>query len=117
MSKKLTGVTNGEYTLEEIREGEEFWFFRNDNGILRNIGTLPVEMYARYLVQKMNEGEIDNGYTRELNYELSVDGKVLKLMLSEQARTNLYIVKNSEREEPEVIEPQGFKPVFTKWFD
>lgn len=115
--KKLTGVTNGEYTLEEIKVGEQFYFFRNDHEALGNVGILPIEMYARYLIQKMREGEIDDRYTREINYELSDDRKVLRLTISEHTKRELYIVKSNESEAPEVTEPNFFKRVFAKWFD
>ena len=118
MSNELmTLVTNGEYTLEEIKAGEQFYFFRNDHGTLGNVGTLPIEMYSRYLIQKMREGEIDDGYAREIRYELSDDRKVLRLTISERTKRELYIVKNNESKAPEVTEPNRFKRVFAKWLD
>ena len=117
MSNELTGVTNGEYTLEETKLEEQFYFFRNDHGTLGNVGTLPIEMYARYLIQKMREGEIDDRYTREIRYELSEDRKVLRMTISEHTQSELYIVKNNESEAPKVTESNRFKSVFAKWFD
>ena len=117
MSKQVTVVTNGTYTFEETEVENQFHFFRNDHGVLENVGTLPIEMFSRYLIHKVREREINEEYEGELCFELSADGKVLRVTASEQTKPNLHIVEVEECEAPEVTEPNFFKRIFAKWFD
>ena len=116
MSKQVTVVTDGTYTLEETKVENQFHFFRNDFKVLGNVGTLPIEMFSRYLIHKVKEGEIDESYAGEILYELSTDGKILRLTVSECTKPNLRIVKSEESNILEVTEPNFFKRVFAKWF-
>lgn len=116
MPKELTVVTNGTYTLEETKEENQFYFFRNDHGVLKDVGTLPLEMFSRYLIQKVKEGEINEVYDGEIYFELSTDGTVMRLTASEHTKPNLRIVKSEESQVPEVTEPNFFKRVFANWF-
>ena len=115
MSKEVTVVTNGTYTLEETEVENQFHFFRNDHGVLEEIGTLPIEMYARYMVQMEREGQINNGCEVELFFEISEDKKVLRLTAVESTKPKLHIVKNEQYVAPNVTEPNFFKRVFAKF--
>jgi len=116
MFKELIGVTNGEYTLEETEVENQLHFFRNDHNVLGNVGILPIEMFSRYLIYKVREGQINEEYAGEICFELSSDGKVLRLTASEKTEQNIHIVKNNESSAPKVTEPNFFKRVFAKWF-
>lgn len=117
MSKEVTVVTNGTYTLEETENANQFHFFWNDHGVLEDVGTLPIEMYARYMVQMAREGLIDNGYETKLFFEISEDKKVLRLTAVEATKPQLHIVKNEQYEAPDVTKPNFFKRVFARWLD
>lgn len=115
----LTGVTNGTFTLEETKVHNQFYFFRNDHSVLGDVGTIPIEMFSRYLIHKVREGEINERYVGEIFYEISKDGKVLRLTVTDQTKPALHIVKREDgqvSQVPEVAEPNFFKRVFAKWF-
>lgn len=117
MSKEVTVVTNGTYTLEETKVENQFHYFRNDHGVLEEIGTLPIEMYARYMLQMAREGLIDNWYEIKLFFEISEDRKVLRLTAVEATKPQLHIINNEQYEVPDVTKPNFFKRVFAHWFD
>ena len=115
MSKEITVVTNGTFSLEETKVENQFHFFRNDHEVLGNVGTLPIEMFARYLIYKAREGQIEERFDREILFELSADSKILRLTVSEKTKPNLRVVKTEESKVPEVREPSYFKRVFAKF--
>ena len=117
MSKEVTVVTNGTYTLEETEVENQFHFFREDHGVLEDVGTLPIEMYARYMVQMARDGQIDNWYEVQIIYEISDDNRILRLTAVESTKPQLHIVKNKQYEAPDVTKPNFFKRVFAMWFD
>lgn len=119
MSKELQELTNGTYTLRETGVENQFFFFRNDHEVLGNVGTSHMELFAKYLIEKSQKGEIQQSvYEGRMSFEISNDGKIIRLTVSENLpkKPNLHIVKEGEKELPGVAKPNPFKRAFKKWF-
>ena len=105
--------TDGTYTLEETEVEKQFIFFRNDHEVLGNVGTVPLELFSKYLIKRGKHGET---YRGQIFYEFSTDGKTIRMTAYENP--NLRIVKSKEKDIFSVIEPGPniFKRIFRKLF-
>lgn len=96
-------LTDGTYTLAETEKKDQLVFFRNDHGVLRNIGTSHLELYSKYLIKKSRTGEIQQSvYTNEISFEISEDGKLIRLTVSDdlEKNPNLRLVEARKKESP-----------------
>lgn len=104
-------LTDGTYTLAETGKKNQFLFFRNDHGILRNVGISHLELYSKYLVEKSKRGKIQQDVYREkISFEISKDGKLIWMTV--KSSPNLRIVKGGEEETSSAKKKQ--KPSFFK---
>lgn len=81
MSKELQKLTNDTYVLE-IENESLMYFYRKDNGVLKNVGIMDVlELVAEYIVsQPLRYGYVESYmYKFNIETELSNDLKVLKV--------------------------------------
>ena len=81
MAKELLAVSDGTYTLSETEEENQFYFFRNDHGVLTDIGRETMDLYQAYIMQKMVDGEITDMVMNDIYSEMSVDGKCIRLTI------------------------------------
>ena len=80
MSKELQELTDGTYTLKETGVENQFFFFRNNNEVLENVGTnIIMEFFGKYLIEKFQKGEIQQSvYEGKMSFEISNDGKIIQ---------------------------------------
>ena len=122
MSKELQELTDGRYTLKETGVENQFFFFRNDNEVLENVGTnIIMELFGKYLIEKIQKGEIQQSvYEGKMSFEISNDGKIIRLTFFENPvnKPNLRIVKGEEKESTNTGKqrPNFFKRVTRKLF-
>ena len=83
MTNEHYGITDGTYTLAEGDERNTFYFYRNDEGIIGDVGRLPVEFLETYISIKMMEGEITKTIVTNFRIQTSVDGKIIRITLLE----------------------------------
>lgn len=120
MSKGKIVFTDGTYTFAETGVKNEFYFYRNDRNVLGKMGKNEVMcFFSQYLLKKVEEGEIQDLYAGEINFEISTDGKCIKMTAvgKPARRPNLRIVKTAEGEElPDATEEQPKPNFFPRWF-
>jgi hypothetical protein len=83
MSKELKALSNGEFTLTETEVENQFYFYRNDGGVLGEVDRLPMEFYQEYIMRKMMEGEVTDIVANNILFETSNDGKCIRLTVSD----------------------------------
>lgn len=85
MSKELQKLTNGQYTLTETENENQFLFFRNDNEVLAYVGSEPLELFARYLIEKDKKGELrpNMEYKGSIAFEISYDHRKMRMTISD----------------------------------
>lgn len=71
---QIKTITIGKYVFTKIEENQ-FYLYRNDGEELGDIGTLPIEIYHYYLLEK---GE-DKRWDDNLIFEMSKDGKCIRI--------------------------------------
>ena len=80
MSQEVNSVTNGIFTLQEADEGNVFYFYRNDDGVLGDVGRMPMDFYQEYVVYKMMTAKgKPEVLMNEIYFETSKDGKCIRL--------------------------------------
>lgn len=103
MVQELRELTDGVFTLKETEVEGEFIFFRNDNQVLKNVGTNNVmELFSKYLFEKSQKGEIQQSvYECKMRFEISTDGKIIKLTVKN--KPNLKIVTSEDTTRPNLF--------------
>ena len=98
MAKELQKLTDEEYTFIETENENQFLFFRNDREPLGEVGNEPIELFALYLLGKVQEGKLssDNAYRGSIRYEISQDRRIIRLSFEEQ-KPDLHIVQKKEK--------------------
>ena len=118
MSERKIAFTDGTHTFAETGVKNEFYFYRNDRNVLGKTGINDVmTFFSQYLLHKVEDGEIQNVYAGEINFEISTDGKCIKMIVSDKParKPNLHIVKTTEKI-PDATEDQPKPNFFTRWF-
>ena len=120
MSKGKIALTDGTYTFAETEVKNEFYFYRNDRNVLGKMGSNQVmHFFSQYLLRKVEEGEIQDVYAGEIDFQLSTDGKCIKMIVADKParKPNLHIVKTAEGERlPDATEEQAKPNFFQRWF-
>lgn len=120
MSKGKIAFTDGTYTFAETGVKNEFYFYRNDRNVLGKMGRNEViQFFSQYLLKKVEEGAIQDLYAGEINFEISADGKCLKMIVADKParKPNLRIVKTAEGYGlPDATEEQPKPNFFQRWF-
>ena len=81
MSKEYLAVTDGTYTLTETDVSNQFYFYRNDGGVLGEIDHEPIDLYHAYIMNKMMNGEITDIVANNIRSQISSDGKCVRLLV------------------------------------
>ena len=118
MSERKIAFTDGTHTFAETGVKNEFYFYRNDRNVLGKMGSNDVMFFfSQYLLKKVDEGEIQDVYAGEINFEISTDGKCIKMIVADKParKPNLRIVKTAE-ELPDATEDQPKPHFFQRWF-
>jgi len=79
MDKQYVAVGNGEFILSETDVKNQFLFFREDGGVLGEVGRIPMDLYQDYIAHKMLSGGISGIVMHNICFETSVDGKYIRL--------------------------------------
>lgn len=124
MENEFWGVTDGTFTLQETEKENQFYFFRNDGGILTDVGIEPVDFYHAYIMQKMMNGEIKGAVMGNIRMEMSEDETCMRLTICDfteiQENDEQSVSEGSVGENEENIpqkQPENFlKRLFHKIF-
>lgn len=81
MANEFLAISNGTFTLAETENKNQFYFYRNDGGLLNDIDREPMDMYHAYIMQKMMQGEITDMVMNDIYSETSDDGKCIRLTI------------------------------------
>ena len=79
MSDELRGVSNGTYNLVEGPEENVLYFYREDGGVLGDVGRLPMDFYQAYVAQKMIDENATEVVMSNLLFEKFDEGKLIKI--------------------------------------
>ena len=58
MANGFMAVSDGTYTLQETENENQFYFYRNDRGVLTDIDREPMNLYQAFVMQRMMSGQI-----------------------------------------------------------
>ncbi len=83
VKKELVAVSNGTYTIRKADRENEYYFYRNDGGVLYDCEDVAMNIYREYVLRKSKENPnfIHNAYSR-IYFETSEDERVMKLTVS-----------------------------------
>ena len=79
IANEFLAVSDGTFTLSETENKNQFYFYRNDGGVLTDIKEEPMDLYHAYIAKKMMDGEIKHTIMKNIRYETSTDGKCIRL--------------------------------------
>lgn len=82
MSKEYLAVSDGTYTLTETDAPNQFYFYRNDDGVLGEVDHEPMDLYHAYIMNKMMNGEITDIVANNIRSQISSDGKCMRLLVA-----------------------------------
>ncbi|MBR6034128.1 MAG: hypothetical protein IKP28_05300 [Clostridia bacterium] len=82
MADVFQAVTDGTFTLQETENKNQFYFYRNDGGVLTDVDREPIELYQAYIAHKIMSGEITSIVVSTIQSEISDDGKCIRLTIS-----------------------------------
>lgn len=83
MANEFLTVSDGTFTLSETQNKNQFYFYRNDRGVLTDIDREPIDLYHAYIMKKMMNGEITDTVMNNIYSETSTDGKCIRLTISD----------------------------------
>lgn len=81
MANEFLAVTDGIFTLSETEKKNQFYFYRNDGGVLIGIDNEPMDLYQTYIMHKIASGEIYHVVMNNICFETSDDGKCIRLTI------------------------------------
>lgn len=79
MANEFLAVSDGTFTLSETENKNQFYFYRNDGETLTDIDREPIDLYHAYIMNKMMKGEITDAVMNNMYFEMSIDGKCIRL--------------------------------------
>jgi len=112
MTKEFLAFSDGTYTLSETEVENEFYFFRNDGGVLSDITDEPLDFYHTYIMKKMMDGEITDMVMKNIYSQMSTDNKCIKLTVYEYGESPLDVDNSTVIEK----KPNFFKRMLNKIF-
>lgn len=83
MANEILKVSDGTFTLTETEVKNQFYFYRNDGEVLKDIDREPMELYRAYIMNKMMNSEITEIVMNDIYSETSDDGKCIRLTVCE----------------------------------
>ena len=81
MANEFLAVSDGTFTLSETEVKNQFYFYRNDGEVLTDIDREPMDLYQAYIMSKMMSGEITDMVMSNIYFEMSDDGKCIRLTI------------------------------------
>lgn len=81
MTNDFFAVSDGTFTLSETENKNQFYFYRNDGGILKDVGSKPQVLYQTYIIHKMMNDDTIDTVMHNIDYETSNDGRCIKLTI------------------------------------
>lgn len=83
MSNELKAITDGTFTFSASEEPNVFYFYRNDNEVIGNVGRTPIDFYLNWIYTQMSNGKItEMVVANDFCLKTSNDGKRIKLTIS-----------------------------------
>ena len=130
MDKQLMVLSDGTFSFSESDVENQFYFYRNDKGVLGDVGRIPMDFYQEYICHKMFSGEIKGAFASNVKMEISDDNKCIRiteLSASELSDTSLDSESTADSDsKPEPVlsqsttattqQPNFFKRLFKKLF-
>ena len=98
METVFLAVSDGTFTLTETEEKNQFYFYRNDGGILADVDRTPMELYHAYIMQKMMSGEITDMVMNNIYSEMSTDKKCIRLTICDIGEKPRKNKKNTKKQ-------------------
>ena len=87
MANNFLAVSDETYTLSESEDKNVFYFYRNDEGVLSDVGRKPMDLFQSYIMQKMTKGEIETDFFMgNICFEKSTDGKCIRLIIEDVSK-------------------------------
>ena len=84
MTKEFLTISDGTFTLQEGENKNEFYFYRNDGGVLTDIDYQPMDLFHAYIMCKMNDADTDElSMSGRLYIQKSDSGKTIRLTFKE----------------------------------
>lgn len=103
MPKKSIKVTDGTFSLIESEVKNQLYFYREDGAPLGDVENMPLVLFSQYLVCRADEEELPKFYEAEFLCEISKDGKVIRLTVTEPNDPSV-TEKPQQRHEPTFFE-------------
>lgn len=112
MANEFLAVSDGTFTLSETENKNQFYFYRNDGGVLTDIDREPMDLYQAYIMRKMMNGEITDMVMNNIYSETSDDGKCIRLTICDIGEKPTSKSNSTVNEK----KPNGFKRLLKKIF-
>lgn len=125
MAKELFALSDGTFSLSETEVENRYLFYRNDGGVIGDVGRMPMDFYQKYIVHKMMSGEITDIVMKDISFDTSYDGKFIRLTVYEIGESperkdqDSNVVEKSESQlvqNEEQPKPNVFKRILKKIF-
>ena len=123
MSDERLAISNGTFTFVEGEDKNYFYFYRNDGGVLGEVGRIPMDFYQYYICRKMMSGEITGSVMNNLHFERSEDEKCMRITVcsfgEQKEEKDTTIEKDAEEKiEPNIEQKTSFfKRIVRKMFN
>ena len=79
MANEFLAISDGTFTLSETENKNQFYFYRNDGGVLTDIKHEAMDLYHAYIANKMVSVEIKDTVMNDIYFETSNDQKCMRL--------------------------------------
>ena len=89
MTKEFKTISDGVFTLQETRNKNQFFFYRNDGDFLKNVDKEPMYFYQIYITKRILAGEITGTVMNNFYTDISDDGKYIRLTVSDLGEKTL----------------------------
>lgn len=112
MANEFLAISDGTFILSESENKNQFYFYRNDGGVLTDIDREPIDLYTAYTIKKLMDGEIADMVMHNISLETSDDGKCIRLTvcdMGDKSKPNINSTVSNKR-------PNFLKRLFHKIF-
>ena len=79
MAQEFLAITDDTYTFTESDDEKVFYFYRNDEEKLGNVGRIPMDFYQAYIARKMMDENILTPIFGNLRFETSSNEKIIRI--------------------------------------
>ena len=115
MAQEFLAITDDTYTFTESDDEKVFYFYRNDEEKLGDVGRIPMDFYQAYIARKMMDENILTPIFGNLRFETSSDEKIMRITVVDYKELP-EVEKDStnNKKPPELKQPGIFKRIFEK---